>query len=533
MLNRQIIFVFIAKENAIRQMQIISLWVGFMMFLISIQSKAQFHNPELSSFQSIDIDSVSVLENGNIIIGWTFYTDITDGYVEVHRRLDSGTYGVISRVLMPQTFFIDNGINTQINSYSYYVVAYDNDDNVIGFSDNPAHQTIYIENILPEICEKQITIEWQSYSMSTTVGNPDPLATPYDKQQIWISYNNGDFELIGSPESSDEAFVFSAEQAGYYCFMVRALQSENDITSSSNVKCMDVYFPAKPDFIYIRSVSVNPENNQMEIRVHADNAIPSPSYVIEKFSELPGSFVPIDSIATTSDSPIFMDLEARLNSQAETYRVAAIDSCGSRSMISQEASSVFLTAIAESVGINRLEWTPYLGWSTGVNQYKVERRVNNNVEWETLTLLNGNENFFDDDLANQDNSLSTSALTYRISATENAGNVFGFQDEVYSNQATVEREIELFIPNAFRPSSEIPENRVFKPVFAFFDPQSYSMTIFNRWTEPIFSTSDINDAWNGSANGRDAPPGVYSYVIKYKDRAGSSHEKRGNLLLIR
>lgn len=501
--------------------------------LSDFYAKAQSDNRQFSSFQSIGIDSVSVLENGNIIIGWTFYTDITDGYVEVHRRLDSGTYGVISRIPMPQTSFIDNGINSQTNSFSYYVVAYDNDSIVIGFSDNPAHQTIYIENILPDICGKQITVEWQSYVMSTTVGNPDPLPTPFDEQQIWFSYNNGDFELIGSPDSADETFAFSAEQAGNYCFMIRALQSGNDITSSSNVRCMNVYFPAKPDFIYIRSVSVNPQTHQMEIRVHADNDIPDPSYVIEKYSREFETFVPLDSIATETSTPFFIDPEAQLNSLAETYRVVAIDSCGSRSLISQTATSVFLTAVPVSPEINLLEWTPYQGWETGVNQYQVERRVNNNVEWEILTLLSGYDNTYEDNLAMQDNSLSTATLSYRILATENTGNVYGFEDKVYSNQAIVEREIELFIPNAFRPSSEVPENRVFKPVFAFFEPDSYSMTIFNRWTDPIFSTSDTNDAWDGSANGRDAPPGVYSYVISYIDNDGNTHEKRGNLLLVR
>jgi gliding motility-associated-like protein len=500
---------------------------------MNLHASAHSYKREVSSFQSIGIDSVSVLQNGDIIIGWTYYTDITDGYVEVHRRLDSGTYGVISRVPMPQTFFIDNGINSQINPFSYYVVAYDSNDNVIGFSDNPAHQTIYVDKIDSDICGKRIIIDWQSYAMSTTVGNPDPLPTPFDIQQIWLSQDNGEFELIGSTNSQEESFEYPAEEAGQYCFMLRALQSENGITSSSNIKCRNVYFPAQPEFIYIRSVSVNPESNQMEILAYADNSIPDPSYVIEKYSIESGAFVPLDSIVTGSSEPFFIDPEAQLNSMAETFQVAVIDSCGSRSLISQTSTSVFLDAVPVSPEINRLEWTHYKGWIAGVNQYQVERKAGNNLEWEIITLLNGNDSTYDDNLALQDNSLSKVTLTYRIKAIEGMGNAFGFQDEAYSNLAIVEREIEIFVPNAFRPSSEIMENRVFKPVFANFEPDFYSMTIFNRWTEPIFSTSDINDVWDGSANGQEVQPGVYSYVISYKDNNGNVKEKRGSLLLIR
>lgn len=531
---RQYIFIFFISGNLF--LKLTKNGLGFLVFIMlfaNFQLKAQNDNYNLTSFQSINIDSVSVLENGNVIIGWTFYTDVTAGYVEVHRRLDSGTYGVISRVTMPQTFFIDNVINTQTNSFSYYVVAYDINDNVIGFSDNPAHQTIFVHDIVPNICGKQITIEWQKYTMSTTVGNPQPLPTPFDQQQIWLSYNDQDLELIGFTDSLSENFTFNADQSGNYCFSVRAMQSGNEITTSSNVKCMDIYFPLQPEFAYIRSVSVNPDNNQMEILAHVDNRIPKPSYVLEKFNKELDDFAEIDSVSNEASSISLIDFDARFDSQTENYRLVAIDSCGNRSAISQTANSVFLTAIAVSSQINYLEWTPYTGWETGVFQYSVERLLDNATGWEFLADLNGNENSYEDNLNLLPDDVISRPISYRIMATENVGNTFGFLDQAFSNQTTVVREIEIFIPNAFKPSSQIPENRVFKPIFSFFVPEYYSMTIFNRWTDTVFSTTNIDEAWDGSAHGNEALPGVYSYVISYEDETGTKIEKRGTLLLIR
>jgi len=39
--------------------------------------------------------------------------------------------------------------------------------------------------------------------------------------------------------------------------------------------------------------------------------------------------------------------------------------------------------------------------------------------------------------------------------------------------------------------------------------------VFNRIGEKVFESNDINFKWDGTYKGKDAPPGVYSYVTKF------------------
>jgi len=38
-------------------------------------------------------------------------------------------------------------------------------------------------------------------------------------------------------------------------------------------------------------------------------------------------------------------------------------------------------------------------------------------------------------------------------------------------------------------------------------------TIFNRWGQELFHTSNIRDPWDGKQNGNDLPEGVYVIIL--------------------
>ncbi|TVR43026.1 MAG: gliding motility-associated C-terminal domain-containing protein, partial [Bacteroidia bacterium] len=91
---------------------------------------------------------------------------------------------------------------------------------------------------------------------------------------------------------------------------------------------------------------------------------------------------------------------------------------------------------------------------------------------------------------------------------------------------------ELFIPNAFMPSSQYPENRVFKPVFREM-PERYSLSVYNRWGERVFRTDNPEKGWDGLFNNTEAPQGTYTYKIRYKMLTGAEKEVYGILFLTR
>ncbi len=90
------------------------------------------------------------------------------------------------------------------------------------------------------------------------------------------------------------------------------------------------------------------------------------------------------------------------------------------------------------------------------------------------------------------------------------------------------------IPNAFRPDSQIPENRTFKPAdLNMASLQSYSLEIYDRWGNKIFESAHVDDGWPGNVNGNDAPAGGYIYRIGYIDLLGNRHDFEGVVMLVR
>ncbi len=68
----------------------------------------------------------------------------------------------------------------------------------------------------------------------------------------------------------------------------------------------------------------------------------------------------------------------------------------------------------------------------------------------------------------------------------------------------------VYTPNAFRPDSDIPENREFMPVGVGVDPNVFQLQIFNRWGELVFESSNPEHKWDGTTkNSNPAPMGNY------------------------
>ncbi len=89
----------------------------------------------------------------------------------------------------------------------------------------------------------------------------------------------------------------------------------------------------------------------------------------------------------------------------------------------------------------------------------------------------------------------------------------------------------LFVPTAFTPNND-GKNDIFKPGYGENIVQ-YSMEIFNRWGEKVFTSNKISDEWNGKLKGILQPNGVYVWFIRYKiDNDPKEYTQKGNVTLI-
>ena len=58
-------------------------------------------------------------------------------------------------------------------------------------------------------------------------------------------------------------------------------------------------------------------------------------------------------------------------------------------------------------------------------------------------------------------------------------------------------------------------------------------TIYNRWGQIVFRTTDRSKGWDGTFNGQKVNPGVFAYRVSGVLPNGDFVERKGNITLVR
>ncbi len=98
----------------------------------------------------------------------------------------------------------------------------------------------------------------------------------------------------------------------------------------------------------------------------------------------------------------------------------------------------------------------------------------------------------------------------------------------------VEPIVKFFMPNAFTPNNDT-SNDLFLGNGFYDGLADFTMSIWNRWGELVFETTDPRDGWNGQKNnsGNFSPQGVYVYKVSYIGPRGDRENLEGHVTLIR
>jgi gliding motility-associated-like protein len=92
----------------------------------------------------------------------------------------------------------------------------------------------------------------------------------------------------------------------------------------------------------------------------------------------------------------------------------------------------------------------------------------------------------------------------------------------------------LQLPNAFTPNNDA-KNDFFTVSGSFDGLFDYNMSIWNRWGEKVYETTDIRIGWNGLKNnsGEESPQGIYVYKVIYSTGRGDRQVQEGHVTLLR
>ena len=94
----------------------------------------------------------------------------------------------------------------------------------------------------------------------------------------------------------------------------------------------------------------------------------------------------------------------------------------------------------------------------------------------------------------------------------------------------VDPSTNIYVPNIFSPNGD-GNNDFF--VVSGKGIETFEISIFNRWGQVVFESSDMEKSWNGTKNGKELNQGVFIYKIEATMYDGGIYQNTGNVTLIR
>jgi len=91
-------------------------------------------------------------------------------------------------------------------------------------------------------------------------------------------------------------------------------------------------------------------------------------------------------------------------------------------------------------------------------------------------------------------------------------------------------ENDIFVPNAFTPNGDNNNDVLYVRSHVL---SKFYFTIYDRWGEKVFETTDINKGWDGTFRGKLCDPGVFDYYLEITCIDDQKNIKKGNITLIR
>lgn len=90
-----------------------------------------------------------------------------------------------------------------------------------------------------------------------------------------------------------------------------------------------------------------------------------------------------------------------------------------------------------------------------------------------------------------------------------------------------------YIPTAFTPNGDGLNDEFRITGIPAGSITRFNLGIYNRWGEVVFSTTDINQPWDGTMNGEPCPTGNYVWVIWYEDNSKIRQTNKGEVMIVR
>ncbi len=470
------------------------------------------------------IDTLSVIENGGqevTTMAWNMIPGV-DGYIIFHHEWQGPNliwYGIDTTYADTDTVYTDPNADPAVRVEEYRIGVLDrsisgNFSGAFGM----VHATMHATAVF-NACDASVQLSWTQY-LGWTEG--------ISQYHVYGSVDGGPYSLLGSQEATDTTFSYSGLDAYRdYCFRVRAVSALGR-TSRSNTICIESDMPNPPAYINADFATV--DEGTIRLSFHIDPAAETESYKLLRRQAGRPAFDTIHTFPTGTASVLEYTDPAASPDRSWEYKLAALNACGRTVALSNPAGNLHLQLRKRQMAIE-LSWNAYREWLGGTQSYTLYRSIGGQAFEEIATLDAGDTTYLDDISPFRTQAVS-GTFCYAVVAAEAAGNPYGINGLSRSQEICTSLKTDIVFPNAIVPNSEIPENRVFKPVFSFY-PEEYYLVIYNRWNNKVFETRDPDAAWDGSLGNGAAPrEGVFIYYCRLVGADGSVVERNGQVTVL-
>lgn len=476
--------------------------------------------PDIPVVQCVTVDTSTNL--ATIIWNTNPHLD-TYGYI-IFQQDAFGNWFILDTIYgYSDTTYLNVLSNAGSTNEFYAVAAFDSCQSGVPPAPNTSpigaeHNTIYLQATL-DICAQSISLNWNPY-----VNWP----TGVSSYEVYASENGAAPVFLASlPPGTFTYDHVNLNAYSNYCYIVKAI-GNNGKSSLSNKRCLSVIQPSIPAFVYTQAASVEVAN-QVEVRIHLDPASTINFMQVERSDDPAGPWDYMGAVIPGGAPDIFYDGTALTGSQPYYYQVTAIDSCNRPILVSQVSKTIHLTVTPDQTRlVNLLQWNDYEGYDGAILGYNVYRSVNGVFNPVPIATVGIGPRFYEDNVESFVGTNADGEFCYYVEAIENT-NSYGISERAKSNVACALEEPLIFIPNAFMLGGV---NNEFKPVTSYIDMEEYEFNIYNRWGKVVFSTTDINGAWDGHFNGERCREDVYVYILTYRNGGGSVRVQKGHVTLL-
>lgn len=421
------------------------------------------------------------------------YTSKTGQTYRIDRSTNGGAYTTINPAPLSGNgivFYSDQNLNTQANVYTYQVTTYD--DCGLTISSDPIYSIIIKATA--------------TNALNTVTWNTDPAVSSFS-----LTKNS----IAQTFPAATTSFADNAIACGSsYCYSNTA--SLTTLTFSGTPQksiSIDTCITAISTTIPPAVQDVNSTMNGSTATLSWTSAGSGISHKIYQ-SVNASAYTQIAQQTGTSYPVALPNLTS-----SYCYQLDYSDLCANASPRSATTCPVILQGAIAGTTIT-LNWNAYSGYNnTGIQSYAVQKLDQNGTvlsETNVGLLLNYSETV----------NLNDPYINYRIKVYP-TNSAFA---NSYSNNSLFKFEAEVFVPDIFTPNGDGTNDYLLvKGRYV----NTYSITIFSRWGEVVYASTDMSVGWSGSNNFVYAPDGAYTYKIIATDINNKEFIKTGTVTLTR